>query len=100
MKKVQILIITLVSILVLGCVTFAVIYFATDIFKSDKESFYKYASQINLKEFIDLEGYNNYLKRTETEGHANEGAITINVNQGEQSINESIKYLRIFRSSK
>ena len=42
MKKVQILIISLVIILVLGCATFATLYFATDIFKSEKEMFYKY----------------------------------------------------------
>lgn len=96
MKKVQILIITLVSILVLGCITFAVLYFATDIFKSDKELFYKYASQMDLKEFIDSEGYNNYLKRTETEGHENEGKFNIKVSQGEQAVSESIKYSRIF----
>ena len=53
MKKVQILIITLVAILTLGCATFAVLYFATDTFKSDKALFYKYASQIDLKEFLD-----------------------------------------------
>ncbi len=96
MKKIQILIIVLVSILVLGCVTFAVVYFATDTFKSDKDLFYKYASQIDLKEFIDLESYNNYLKRTESEGHGNDGEFTINVTQGEQSISELINYSRIF----
>lgn len=96
MKKIQILIISLVAILVIGITVFTVIYFATDIFKSDKDMFYKYAKQIELKEFINLGEYNNYLKRLETEGHGNEGEIAINVIQGEQSIKESIKYLRLF----
>lgn len=92
MKKIQILIITLVAILTSGCATFAVLYFATDIFKSDKALFYKYASQIDLKEFLDLESYNNYQKRLENEGHGNEGEFTIDLAQGEETINESIKY--------
>ena len=49
MKKIQILIIVLVSILVLGCVTFAVVYFATDTFKSDRDLFYKYAKEGGFK---------------------------------------------------
>lgn len=92
MKKTQIIIITIALVLTLGCATFAVVYFATDTFKSEQEMFYKYAGQIDLKEFIDLESYNAYSKRLETEGHANEGAFTIEIAQGEQAISESIKY--------
>ena len=55
MKKTQIIIITIALVLTLGCVgTFAVLYFATDTFKSEQEMFYKYASQIDFKEFINL----------------------------------------------
>ena len=96
MKKVQIVIITIVTILLIGCVTFAILYFATDIFKSDKDLFLKYADQIDLKESINLEGYNNYLKRTETQGHGNEGEFSIKMSQGEQAVSESIKYSRIY----
>lgn len=96
MKKIQILIISLVVVLVLGVTAFAVVYFATDTFKSDKDMFYKYAKQIELKEFIDLEEYNNYMKRIESEGHGSEGEISIGITQGEQSIKETIKYSRIF----
>jgi len=93
MKKTQIIIITIVLILTLGCVgTFAVLYFATDTFKSDQEMFYKYASQIDLKEFIDLESYNAYTERLETTGHANQGEFSIELAIGEETINESVKY--------
>lgn len=91
MKKIQILIIVLVLILTLGCATFAVLYFSTDIFKSEQEMFYKYAKQINLKEFIDLEGYSNYSKRLENEAHASEGRFDFKV-AGDLSVSESIKY--------
>ena len=96
MKKIQILIISLVAVLVLLITAFAVVYFATDTFKSDKDLFYKYAKQIELKEFINLGEYNNYLKRLETQGHGNEGEVSIDIAQGQQSIKESIKCLRIF----
>lgn len=93
MKKTQIIIITIALVLTLGCVgTFAVLYFATDTFKSEQEMFYKYAGQIDLKEFIDLESYNTYSERLKTSGHANEGQFKIELAQGEQSISESIKY--------
>ncbi len=92
MKKVKILIITLVSILIVGCITFAILYFATDIFKSDKDLFLKYAGQINLDEFIDLEGFNSYIEKTKTKTHSNEGTIAFNMDVEENSMNESIKY--------
>ena len=41
MKKNQILIIVIVAVLTLIASAFAVICFATDIFKSDQEMFYK-----------------------------------------------------------
>lgn len=96
MKKSQILIISLVAVLVLGITIFAALYFATDVFKSDKEMFYKYAKQMDLKELINLDEYNDYLKRLESQGHGNEGEFIIEVTKGEQVINESIKYLRLF----
>ena len=93
MKKTQIIIITIALVLTLGCVgTFAVLYFATDTFKSEQEMFYKYASQINLKEFIDLESYNAYSNRLKTEGHASEGEFSIELAQAEEAISETIKY--------
>ena len=96
MKKIQTLIITLVIILFLCCTTFAVLYFATDVLKSDKELFYKYAGQMSLKEFVNLEEYNNYQKRLESEGHGNEGELIIDFDLGEEAINESVQYSRIF----
>ena len=93
MKKTQIIIITIALILTLGCVgTFAILYFATDTFKSDKDLFYKYASQIDFKEFIDLESYSAYSERLKTEGHANEGEFTVEFAGLGETVNESIKY--------
>lgn len=93
MKKIRILIITLIIILVLGCATFATLYFATDMFKSDKDMFYKYISQITLKEFIDLDGYNNYNKRLRNDVHTSKGEISIEVMQdGETDIDEKFEY--------
>lgn len=93
MKKTQILIITTAIILTLGCLgTFAVLYFATDTFKSDQEMFYKYASQMDLKQFINLEDYINYSEGLKTRGHANEGEINIELSYGEETLSETLKY--------
>lgn len=89
MKKVRILIISIVVILLLGFAVFGALYFATDIFKSDKELFYKYANQISLKDFVDLESYNNYLKRIESMPHSNESSVTINLMNQQETINYS-----------
>ena len=79
MKKSQILIITIVvALILLGGVGFAVVYFATDTFKTDQEMFYKYANQMNL-ELVDLENYNTYLKRLEEEKYSNQGEITFEI---------------------
>lgn len=96
MRKIQISIIVLVSILIIGCITFVAIFFATDILKSDKELFYKYAKQIDLKEFINLESYSNYLNRLKNEAHGSEGEVRVDITQREKNISETIKYLRIF----
>ena len=80
MRKVQILIISLVIILVLGCTVFSVLYFTTDVFKtsgSNKEMFYKYASQINLDGFVDTEFYNNYSDQLKDNKHKEDTKIII-----------------------
>lgn len=92
MKKIKILIIVLISILILGCAVFAVLYFATDIFKSDKELFYKYAEKMSLNELINLEEYNNYALRSETTAHSNEGNLSIEISQGDEKISETLEY--------
>lgn len=92
MKKTQIIIITLVVMLVLLCGIFVALYFATDIFKSEQELFYKYISQIDLKELIDLEEYSNYTKRLSSNPHSTSGEININIAEGENSNRETITY--------
>lgn len=96
MRKIQISIIVLLSILIIGCITFVAIAFTTDTFKSDKDLFYKYAKQIDLKEFINLESYINYLNRLNNEAHGSEGEIRVDITQREKSISEAIKYSRIY----
>ena len=92
MKKNKILIICTASIIALIGIIFIIICLATDAFKSNKTLFYKYASQIDLKEMIDLNEYNTYLKRLGSEGHANEGEISIDIASQKEKINESITW--------
>ena len=93
MKKIQVIIITLVIVLVLGCATFATLYFATDVFKSEKEMFYKYISKINVSEILDTNLYNNYQTRLESESYTNSGTIAINVQEdGENAFDETFEF--------
>ena len=79
MRKMQITIIALAIVLLLGCATFATLYFATDIFKSDKEMFYKYISQIRIGDIIATDEYSRYQERVKNENNTNKGNVSINV---------------------
>ena len=91
-SKFKIIIIAVIAIIILGCAVFAWLYFGTDMFKSNKELFYKYASQFNLSDFINIENYNNFLKRKQTETHSSSGAIGVQVTKGEQTISDNLQY--------
>ena len=93
MKKMQIIIIALVIVLLLGCATFAILYFATDIFKSDKEMFYKYISQIRIGDIIATDEYSRYQERVKNENNTNKGNVSINVKgNNEEVINEEFDF--------
>lgn len=93
MKKMQIIIIALVIVLLLGCATFAILYFATDIFKSDKEMFYKAISQIRVGDMIATDEYSKYQERIKNEDNTNNGNIFINVKgNNEEVINEKFDF--------
>lgn len=85
MKKMRILIITLIVILVLGCATFAALYFATDIFKSNKEIFCKYIAQMKLAEL----GDDNRLKN---ETNSSKGIFSFRLEAEGETIDEGFEY--------
>lgn len=94
MKKTRIIIISLIVVIVLGCATFATLYFATDLFKSDKELFYKNISQMDLSKITDTAEITKYQERLKSEKFKNEGSLSIGANIGEEiNINESFKYI-------
>ena len=93
MKKMQITIIALAIVLLLGCATFATLYFATDILKSDKEMFYKYISQIRIGDIIATDEYSRYQERVKNENNTNKGNVSINVKgNNEEVINEEFDF--------
>lgn len=77
MKKMRIMIILIVIVLVLLCLAVGFVYFGTDIFKSDKDNFYKYASQITIKDLTDEEFYSEYSDKLKTNKNQREGSIII-----------------------
>lgn len=91
MKKIKILIISLIVILVLGCATFATLYFATDIFKSDKEMFYKCISKVDLNGFINQEFYQEYSEKIKNTKFEENSKISINLETLQKEINIKTK---------
>jgi len=96
MKRKQIIIISLVAVLILACITFAILYFATDIFKSkrsNKENFNEYISKMDIKKAIELETLNSNMQRKKEESYSTKGNLSITVNaNGEDYINEEFEY--------
>ena len=91
----NVIIILLVLIIVLGGI-FAYLYFCTDIFKTDKQLFFKYASQIVASEngFIDNNVTNYYEKQTNTP-FENSGRISINLEDNSSTASTSSEVLDI-----
>lgn len=79
-KKILIILIILCIILILG-VTFAILYFATDLFKSNQELFLKYAKgafENSEDSFIGTD-INEYFSKKEQTPYQNQGTITPNI---------------------
>ena len=78
-KALIVIIILIVIILVLGLVL-SIIYFSTDLMKSNKKLFMKYASQIvdEKDQFIDSE-VTQYFEKKETSPYTNQGSYNANI---------------------
>ncbi|MBO4816373.1 MAG: hypothetical protein J5507_05685 [Clostridia bacterium] len=93
-KNIKTLIIILAIVLVLICSIFAILYFATDTFKSNKKSFNNYISQLDLDSFINLKDILNYEERLLNEAHKSDGKVSIVLgeSEGEDLVNEELKF--------
>ena len=93
-KNIKTLIIILAIVLVLICSIFAILYFATDIFKSNKKSFNNYLSQVNLSSFINLKDVLSYEERLLNEAHKSDGKVSIIIgeSEGEDFVNEELEF--------
>lgn len=79
-KKMLIILIILCIILILG-VTFAILYFATDLFKSNQELFLKYASKAfeNSEDSFIGTDISEYFNKKEQTPYQNQGTLTPNI---------------------
>ena len=77
-KIILIIIILLIILIILTGVAYT--YFATDIFKSNKELFFKYITQMGDEQngFIDV-GLKEYLEKKNNESYENNGTFTLNI---------------------
>ena len=93
MKRVKLLIIILSVVLVLLFTIFALLYFATDIFKksNNKEMFHKYIEQVNLKGFVNDDFKANYSERLKNNKYKENTKITIKYNgEDEKQISKQV----------
>ena len=85
-KKVVIIVMFLIITLILIAIA---LYFTTDILKSEKQLFFKYAMQMTE------EGNDNnlmqYLEKKENEPYKNDGSITFNVSLPEERIKQQVE---------
>ena len=92
-KSKKIVIILIIIIFILLCGIFAFAYLGTDMFKSNKYLFNKYAAQMDLNEFLDFNAYEEFSKRILNELHTNEGYLLINAQIEEfGNVDEEIRF--------
>ena len=79
-KKILIILIILCIILILG-ITFSILYFATDLFKSNQELFLKYASKAfeNSEDSFIGTDISEYFNKKEQTPYQNQGTLTPNI---------------------
>lgn len=96
-KNIKIIIIVLISMLVLTIAAFAVIYFETGLFKTNKQMFNKYISQTDINSVINLEDTTVFAQRILNDAHSSNGKLAIVVkdlsdDEEEIMIDEEIDY--------
>lgn len=92
MKKSTILIIVLILAIFIAGGVFAFLYFTTDTFKSNKEMFYNQLAKTNIEEFINLEEYNKYYQKQESQIYTNRGTINIEAKENENKYSNQIGF--------
>lgn len=85
-KKIVITIILFIITVILIAIA---LYFTTDLLKSEKQLFFKYAMQLGEEDSNNI--LNQYLKKKEQEPYKNEGNIKCNVSIPEESIKEQVE---------
>ena len=89
-KKILVAIIIIALILILSVGAFAYIYLYTDLLKTNKQLFGKYAGELveTVNNFLDDENIKNYYERKINGVYENEGKININ----EKKLNDTVLY--------
>lgn len=84
-KKIIIILIIVVLIVVLGAIG-GILFFGTDLFKSNKQAFTKYASQlVGTKESFFEESIKEFYKKKENTSYSNEGKFYVKADNNQNS---------------
>lgn len=86
MKAIKILTFVIIGILIIGIGVGAYIYFYTDTFKTNKEIFYKYASEEQLSKIIDFDSIKQLVSKLKSQNSEQNMEAIINVSEGDKNI--------------
>ena len=90
-KKIVSIIIVLLILLLIAGGAFAYAYIATDIFKTDKEMFFKYFSQITAEDGFIEKGIVDFEKKKMQTAFENSGEITVDVKYPDEDMDDIIE---------
>ena len=94
-KGTKILIIVMILILIFTIAVFAIMYFGTGLFKTNKQMFSKYISQTDINSIIKLEDTAIFEQRLLKDASSNNGKISLvlkNTDEDQTEINEEFIY--------
>ena len=86
MKAIKILTFVIIGILIIGIGVGTYIYFYTDTFKTNKEIFYKYASEEQLSKIIDFDSIKQLVSKLKSQNSEQNMEAIINVSEGDKNI--------------
>ena len=86
MKLIKLLIFAIIAVLVIGAVIVTLIYFYTDTFKPNQETFYKYISEEQVSKLIDSESIYDLTTKVLTTSNENDIKITISLKKDNKTV--------------
>ncbi len=89
MKLIKLLIFAIIAVLIIGAIIVTLIYFYTDTFKPNQETFYKYISEDQASKLIDTESIYDLVTKILTNSNENDMKITLSLKKDNKTVYDS-----------